>query len=229
MKAKVFLTSIVIFFCVLFLSTCDNIATINQVVGGIQGRIVVTSRNGNSRMAASEARNVIPSEDIELYIVLLKYHGDVWRGSEGFAAIGLVQPKAHRPYVGAGTEGSAFEDWFGVGNIKVGYASKANFTVINLWVENMRIGGKNGQVYPFPVEKGQVHFGTTHEQYTINYPGTFEPFYYNGDRTKVITTTIDINLTDEIIDEYWERSGDQWVIKSGKDPYDLIMLTGSLD
>ena len=212
---------------------------------GVRGRIVVTNQHlqNSGRMARGAARNVIPSENIELYIPLLKYHGEVWRGEGGYAAIGIVAPYTEqnapagytgplRPYW---TTENPNEGWFRIGSVDIAYANLGDFPVINLWVEKMRIGGEHGEVYPFPpLENGQAQFGKRKSGVGGvpgnggSYPEAFAGFSYNGEEGVTITTTFKMDLTDETIAEYWEKNGDQWVIRSGKNPYDLITITGCL-
>ena len=74
MKTKVFLISGLIFFCVIFLATCDMFGTINQIVGASSASVLV--RNQASNRSVSRAVDETNNSDIWLYIYNLSYFGN---------------------------------------------------------------------------------------------------------------------------------------------------------
>ena len=161
MKAKVFLTSGLIFFCVIFLATCDNFKTINQVVGGGDSlRVAVRVGNG-----AAAGRAVIEAGDtIELYITWLGFRGSPHKGYTEAAGPWNYMNVVFRTgyHTDPGQSGPRFrqgnEYWY---NPNTRFTRLWNnnplydtFNRIELQILAMRIGDHE---YPFP--NGQVIYG----------------------------------------------------------------------
>ena len=158
MKTKVLLTSGLFFFCVIF-TTCDNFATINQVVGG---RLRVAVRVGNG----AAGRSVIgPGDTIELYIRWLGFRGSP---HEGYGPDGpwnyMNVVFASGYHTNPGESGPRFdqgnEKWHNPNSpftrLYNSFLPNDTFDRIELRILAMRIGDRE---YPFPSHLSEIVYG----------------------------------------------------------------------
>ena len=218
MKAKVFLTSCIFFFCVIFLSTCDYFATINQVIGGLSGSIVA-----NNRAASRSSVSMDADEKIEFWINRLNYVGqaDGGKNSRGENTYHHLNMIMH-----GGTDGvsNPNDGWHGVDKpFPISTSAYGAYYVIDIIIHRMRIGGEE---YPFPV--GGVYFGKNIHNisfledpniFSTGYPDRFGGIDFNRSVGHVRTV---IRVDPEIMD-CWNENRQ---LVQGKNPYDYIYIEG---
>ena len=203
MKTKVFLTSSLIFFCVIFLATCDYFATINQVVGGYKAAVRVN--NG------AAGRSVIgEGERIEFYIKWLGFRGRPLNDSGAPTSSNINIVMNHGWYWLPGHSEQVYqrhnEDWYTPDSPYFQVMFEPDYGVYNLailQITAMRIGDNE---YLF-TNLGEASYGKdTHnlvDPGEYHFPDAFGQIRITP-RVSDILTVLDVNPS---ILECWEDTG----------------------
>ena len=209
----------------ILVTACDGLFGDNS---GIRGTIRV-----NNQGAARSANN---EELVELYIYHFKLHGSPHfcenTLNHGFKEITIVNPWTPQntpkgwtgPVRNYWNPNPANEGWFSYGQmIDITYVHGPDrYTVILLGLDYMRIGGKSGELYPFPPDNRAIVFGTSEGYSNPDFPEAFPGGLVVEDSTELIIAHFTIDL--DRINEFWVKQGNEWIIREGKNPYELITV-----
>ena len=254
MKTKVFLTSGLIFFCVIFLATCDLFGTINQAVGGRVLRAAVRVNNG------AAGRSVIGDDDkVEFYIRWLGYVGSpipgsdnqLWQNINIIMHTGIYGMDGTKQYYQENNEGWFTHDFsfFEITN-KPG---DDEYNIASLRITAMRIGDRE---YPFPETSLYAYYGKDVHNFkdllgddlTQHFPDAYDPPITYDKTVLSILTVLEVDLTNILDcweeDEEWgpstvnheyisekNRTPDGFIhkLKQGKNPYEYITVIGTVN
>jgi len=192
------------FFVTVFIVSCDNLGTINKLIGGINYSIQVNNVQGISRNhSVTRSSNLTAEDTVELFIMTLEYARD-----HGRQSLFLVSP-GHRTV--HGSDGNHFlldnAGWFNITETNIPISNRredmhiGKYSSVLVRITHIRIGGENGTVYEFPNEgnsvlnisaEGGVIFGrptpdSTLYHFQSDYPDNFSGMRFTTQSTSIRT------------------------------------------